>query len=262
MRLAFHTDGSIHTPGTYHPSLYTPSRSLSGLGLDSGTRQIAATAAQGAATTGAILTGLANMGIISAAFGPAAPIAAAIAGLTMVGIAIANLFSGCGQTCIRATQIVEQAGPIFQDNFNHYMNSPVHFRSMQLAALNNFDILWTALTQSCSDPSLGDAGRRCISDRQEGACKWRSSPGGWQRDTSGKWTYVAPGPAGSGDTCWNVFVGLRDPIADDPTVVPDPVSQMVTGSGLSSQVNVAGMSFPLPLLLGAGGLLLMTMVSD
>jgi hypothetical protein len=203
-----------------------------GLGapLPAETQNIANIAATGAALTGTIIG-------LMAAIPVAGPIAAAIAG---IGVAIANLFGGCGQTCVQATKIANEVGDALTQNLEHYMSAPVHYRSLQAAALNNFDTAWHALTVACSDPNLQDAGRRCISDRQSGACTWKASPGGWQQ-SNGSWVYVPWGPAGSGSACWNWFIGLRDPIADDPTVVPDPSPASIAG-GLPGSVGGVPMS--------------------
>jgi hypothetical protein len=40
--------------------------------------------------------------------------------------------------------------------------------SLQQEALANFDQIWSALVQECSNPALGSAGQRCISERQPG----------------------------------------------------------------------------------------------
>ncbi len=222
MRLAF-TQSQHVVPG---PGL--SGIGVSGLGLDQQTQQIAAVAAQGAATTGAILTGLAHMGVISAAFGPAAPIAAAVAGLVAVGLAIANQFQGCGITCVRATEIADKLQIYWQQNLDTYMNAPVHFRSLQSAALNNFDFGWNAMVKACSDPSLGDAGVRCISERQRGG--------------------VAPWCPTADHRGCDAFADFRDPIANDPHVVDDPPqATAITGS-----MNIGGMKLPIPLLLGVG----------
>lgn len=235
------------------PSLKLPS--LDGLGqsaLDLGTF-----AARSAAQTVSIL---ATLSILPAAAGP---VGAAIAGLIAVGSAIAGIFSGCGQTCIIASQDANKVGDFLTQNLQHYLSAPIHYKSLQAAALNNFDFAWKALVQACSDPSLGSAGQRCISDRQQGACKWTSSPGGWQQ-VNGKWTYIYPGPAGSGSACWNYFVGMRDPIANDPTVVPDPPTTGTGGptatsggGGANAGVNLQQL---LPLLLIVGGVLVVMVV--
>lgn len=262
MRLAFQSDYAGNIYRDFAPRTY-----YDGLGFlgDAGT--IAATAAQGAATTGSILTNLANLGVISAAFGPAAPIAAVVAGLTSVGLALANIFSGCGQTCVEASNLANQAEPILAQNLRTYLNSPIRYASMQAAALNNYNFTWQALVRACSNPALGNAGVACIADRQAGSCKWQTSPGGWQSDGAGGMTYVGPGGQGSGSACWNWDIGYRLPIASDPTVVPDPTPATVgiaPGSGPTGVMTTqgSGFSLPMPLLLGGGLLLLLAMVNQ
>jgi hypothetical protein len=208
---------------------------------------IASTAATGFATTATILS---TLGIVSATV----PIVgAAIAALVGIGIALANVFKGCGQTCVAATNIANQCDTLLSQNVNAYTGSPVRYASMQAAALNTFDTTWVALQQACGNPQLQQAGQRCITDRQRGACTWKASPGGWNADG----TFTHWGAAGSGTACWNWFAGMRDPIANDPFVQPDPTSPDV-GTSLSS----ASQSFtsvlsgiPTPLLIG-GGLLI------
>ncbi len=196
------------------------------------------------ATTGTILASLATSATVAAG-GVAADamvlglsasvvpvIGTAIAALIGIGIAVANAFKGCGQTCIAATQIANQVGTILQQNVDAYTGSPIRYASMQTAALNTFDTAWAALMQACGNPALQAAGQRCISDRQRGSCKWKASPGGWNADgTFTKW-----GTAGSGTACWDWFTGMRDPIANDPFVRPDPVA----GSGSSSSTSSGG----------------------
>lgn len=236
---------------------------------------IASMAASGAATTGTILTTLAHMAIISSAFGPAAIVGAAVAGLTAVGIAIAKIFSGCGCTCVEATSIANQVAPYLQQNVDHYVNSPVRYKSMQTAALNNFDTAWSALVQACSNPALASAGARCISDRQRGSCAYKTSPGSgcpsdqsncWTQDASGKCTFNRGGPNGSGNACWDWFSGFRDPISNDPCVQPDPTSADVASGATASQISSASTSTSgsnmLPILLIGGAVLLMMMSSS
>lgn len=200
-------------------------------------------AAAAASTTGILIGALAAIPI-------AGPIAA---GIAAIGLALANVFSGCGQTCVEASNLANQAEPLLQQNLEQYMSAPIHYASMQAAALNNFDLTWTALEQACSNPQLGAAGQACIGDRQRGACHYQTSAGGWQNGT-----YVSPGAAGSGSTCWNWFVGYRDPIANDPTVVPDPVPGASALSSLTGGATIGGIPVA-DLLIGAGALLLLAM---
>lgn len=186
-------------------------------------------------------TAIGSTAVMTGALGA---LAVPVVGAAIAGVAIlaADLIknSGCGPTCIQATQYANQAGALMTQNMNAYLALPTpRSQSAQSAALGTFDALWAKLQQMCGDPSLGDAGKRCITDRQAGACVWKASQGGWQQQ-SGKWTYVPWGPAGSGNVCWNWFVGMRDPIANDPYVVPDaqaatpsssPVAALTSGGG-------------------------------
>jgi hypothetical protein len=112
----------------------------------------------------------------------------AIAGMIAAGSAIASALgvgSGCGQTCIEATQIVNQAEPLFEQNVALYQSGQID----QATAIATFDNMWAAVEQACSGIP-GAAGTNCVADRQEGACKWR--------DVNGE--------------CWNWFKGYRDPL--------------------------------------------------
>jgi hypothetical protein len=186
-------------PGFSRYANFAPS--LGDLGQD--TTTIAAIAAQGAATTGGLLSGLSAMGALAPEFALAGPIGAAIAGLTAVGIAIAGFFSGCGQTCVQAANDANTVQAYLDQNEQHYFGAPVHYRSMQLAAMNNVHTALTALQKACSDPALGAAGQRCISERlvQGGTAPWCPNPGGTGCD-------------------WVTAYLL--PIQNDPSVVPDP----------------------------------------
>jgi len=230
--------------------MYVSTTSRRGMGDALQTGETAASiAAIGAQTTTAILGSLSPTLTL---LGLSLPVVgAAIAALVTVGIVVANMFRGCGQTCVAATNYANQADAIMRQNVDAYTSSPVRYASMQAAALNNFDTTWAALQKACGQPALQAAGQRCITDRQRGACTWKASPGGWNADG----TYKKWGAAGSGTDCWNWFIGMRDPIANDPFVQPDPVatdagSQVGSGSESLSQ-TVSGI--PTPLLV-AGGL--------
>ena len=205
------------------------------------TQNISQIAATGASTTVGLLVAL---GAVSG------PIGAAIGGLIAVGSLLVSIFKGCGQTCVQATAIANQVEQALQQNLSQYMASPVRTVSMQQAALNNFATAWAALVANCSNPQLGTAGQNCVSQRQQGACAYKVSAGGWQ----GK-TFVPYGANGSGSTCWNWFVGYHDPIANDPNVQPDTAAQAVAdtvSAGASSLLSAVGVNpnttlFGLPL---------------
>lgn len=155
-------------------------------------------------------------------------------GATIYGL-ITKIFSGCGQSCVMTSDAANKIGDALAQNVHLYISQPVRTKSMQAAALANFDAAWAQLQQYCGQPSFGKAGVNCIGDRQQGACKWKSSPGGWTRNSDGTCTYTGPGAAGSGNACWNYFVGFRDPIANDPCVQPDVVpAQPTVSSALSA----------------------------
>lgn len=227
--------------GSYNPVLYNGYtdvgyNSVSLGALDPQQQQIAGMAATAATTTAAILAKLGTLGAMGG------PIGLAVAGIVAVGMALANAFAGCGQTCVAATNIANQVEPLLGKNKDDYINSPIRYRSMQLAALNNFDFTWAALVKACSNPQLQAAGQRCISDRQRGSCIWKDH----------------------NNACWNWFLGYRDPIANDPGVQPDPPNTTATVDPQTGQVtytptvvgslsNALG-SIPTPLLVGGAGL--------
>jgi hypothetical protein len=210
---------------------------------DANPAQINAIVTTGASTTVGILTALT---VLTPGVG------AAIAGGIAVASLIVSMFKGCGAKCIIASQDADKFEAPLKQNLAAYMAAPVHYASLQRAFLNNVDTLFAALNQACSDPALGDPGRRCISERLDRtACHWKNSGGNT--------------PSGSGNVCWNWVVGYRDPIANDPSVVPDPSPIQQAGSsvlqsfGLSPSTSVFGLSLSdllLPgLLIGAALLL-------
>lgn len=269
---------AFSSPVFYQPPyVWIPKpRGLRGLG-SAQSQQINAIVTTGASTT---------VGILVALSAVPGPVGAAIGGLIAVGSLIANQFQGCGSSCIISSEDANKFEAPLQQNLSTYLNSPVHTTSMQAAALNNVDTLFAALRAACSDPSLGKAGQDCISERlNESSCQWKASPGGWTQDSSGNWSYKGYGASGSGTACWNWVIGYRDPIANDPTVVPDsavtapassatpsssssgPSSSSPTPSTIQSgagnaTVSAAASSNPslAPLLLAGGGILLLILL--
>lgn len=166
-------------------------------------------------------------------------IGAAIAGITILATALIKN-SGCGQTCIITSQWANQAATLLDQNIAAYFSIPVpRSVSQQQAALANFDAIWARLVQMCSDPSTGNAGKRCISDRQAGACTWKQTA-----DKVPPWGTPAAGE------CWNWFNGYRDPIANDTNVVPDSLLQTASNTaesvastlGLTTALQSVGVS--------------------
>jgi hypothetical protein len=190
------------------------------------------------ATTTPPLTTVIGSGLLAAAplTGPAAPFVALAGALTGL---IGGLFKP-DLTKEQATAIVNQIqSEYLQPNLNRWQSLPPNQKtqSAQVAALAVFDKAWAAVVQGCSNPALGTAGQRCISERQAGG--------------SAPWCPTVTG-------CdW--FILFRDPIANDPQVIPDPVPSVasVTGSvtgavdsvGTSISTALGGIS---PLWIGVG----------
>lgn len=170
------------------------------------------------------------------------PCGAALAiGAALVPI-VMKIAQGCGQTCIDASNAANQIEPLLVQNVQNYVTAPIRYKSLQAAALANFDGTFAQLVQRCQAVG-GPGGKNCVSDRIAGACTWKASPGAWAKDSNGTYQWTPAGAAGSGNSCWNWVVGYRDPIANDPGVVPDPVGLFDTPAG----------SDPISQLLGGGG---------
>ena len=202
-----------------------------GIGLSPGAQTAEAIAVAGAGTTVGLLV---TLGTISG------PVGAAIAGIIAIAPLIVNLFKGCGQTCIAATNIANQAATVLGQNLNAYISSPTRHASMQAAALNNVTTIFAALQKGCSDPALGAAGQRCISERlvRGGTAPW------------------CPNPGHAGCDWYALYY---DPIANDPAVMPDPspvaaASSLLSSIGISPNTTVAGV--PVSNLVLPAGLLL------
>ena len=266
MHLSLQHDGRSYYPtGPMSPPHYF--RPGAGMGDLSTDQQITSIASTGATATLGILAGLhAVIGGIAFAGPIGAAIAAGITAITLVANLIEKEFSGCGQTCVIASNDANKYGDLLLQNLRAYIAAPYQ-PELQQAALNNFDTVWAALVAACSDPSLGDAGKRCLSDRQRGACTWKAKAGGWVSDGQGGYTWTDWGAAGSGTDCWNYFAGMRDPIQNDPraaTYVPlstsagsETTNTTSTGTGTDTTANTATTPNILPLLIGAGALLLL-----
>jgi hypothetical protein len=184
----------------------------------------------GAATGGQDVTASGALLLQTAPFtGPAAPFVA-IAGAITEFLGAMGVGSGCGQTCVLSTQYANQAESYLRQNLAAYQALPSpRPLSAQTAALANFDTVWADLVQQCSNPALGDAGARCISDRQRGSTAY----GGWS---------------------W--FSGYRDPISSDAVYddsVAGAASNLVASAG-SAVGSLGGVSLGTLALLAIAGL--------
>ena len=201
-----------------------------------------------ASVAGSAVSAAAAAGLIAGAAVPFIGPAIAVVAIAVEAL-IAN--SGCGITCVETSQWANQAEPLLKQNIAAYFAQPApRSQSNQALALQTFDKVWATLTAQCSQPGTGDAGKRCISDRDSGACTWK------QTATSPLLSY--PGEPQPGE-CWNWYSGYRDPIANDPDVMPDEMSSASSSSASGSFASLLTggssdmSSLLLPaLLLGAG----------
>ena len=202
-------------------TLYRPS--YRGMGAAAPTQYIGAAGSIAAGTATAVLGNIAAnggsvLGLTGSALSSAIPIVgAALAAVTqIVQLLVAN--SGCGQTCIETSSWANQAAAALQKNLDAYFALPSpRTQSQQAVAIANFQTIWAQLQQMCGQAGTGNAGVRCISDRQRGACTWKQA-----------YQPAYPGQPALG-ACFDWFNGYLDPISQDP-VVPDAT----LGSSLTS----------------------------
>lgn len=186
---------------------------------------IQAAFSSGSALQGGIIGGLTAAAMIPGPQQPFIALAAGLAGPVM------RLFKGCGATCVQATEIANKAAEMMLQVKGDYFAQPIRTKSSQYAALQLFDAIAAEMRKACGNPALGPAGQRCISERLV-------------RGGSAPWC-----PTGTG--C-DMYTTLRDPIANDTGVQPDPIQPGSNGGGLFSGSGGSSM----PLLLGAGALAL------
>jgi hypothetical protein len=118
-------------------------------------------AAQAAVAISSSLSISTSVGVGAAA----GPIGAAIGALVALGFGLANVFSGCGETCTQATTYANAAEEKLNQMLAQWNGSRVHTRSMQKIYLTIVVGVFNALCGACGQSSLGSAGQRCISER-------------------------------------------------------------------------------------------------
>lgn len=163
------------------------------------------------------------------------PIVGPILGGLVMGAQALIQNSGCGVTCVETSQWANQVAAQLDQMIHAYFALPApRPKSAQTVYLQTFDALWQRLGQLCGQPGTGNAGVRCITDRQAGACTWKQTA-----DKVPSWGTPAVGQ------CWNWFSGYRDPVANDPNVYDDSARSLFSQSGdVASQAGVALSSLP------------------
>lgn len=151
-------------------------------------------------------TGLGAFSLISAAApaaaatGPLAPFI--LAGTAAIGPAIAlftRLAQGCGETCLVSSGYADEAERSLIEVNRQFFAQPTITPELKTKALEFVDKVLNQLRQLCSQPQLGAAGQRCISER---LVKGGSAP----------WC-----PTGTGCDWITLY---RDPIANAPLTAP------------------------------------------
>jgi hypothetical protein len=180
-----------------------------------GDAQIALKTVQSA---GSILTGSAPLWTTATWAIPV--IGAAVAG---VCIAIMALISRKGPKQKEATtQLAQDVIKLLQDNLKAYQDGP-HTVSSQAQALATFDAGEAFLfgPDACGATEMGDPGLRCIFERQRvGTCTQAQADAAHEPlSDCGKYSMARD---------------LREPIANDPNVKPDPTFVSETGTLIDS----------------------------
>lgn len=188
------------------------------------------------------------------------PVGLAIAGLAAVAPLIIQLAQGCGQTCVKSSQIADRVQIFLDENKRQYFAIPAAQRTLDMKelALHNVQVGIDVINNACGDPALGAAGQRCIAERtiRGGTAPW------------------CPSPNHTGCDIWAVYYDpiLNDPISDenlfmhtdlsDPpttTTTPNLIPGTVTpgAAGTVKPVVTAGVSSGSSLVFAVIGLLVL-----
>jgi hypothetical protein len=137
-----------------------------------------------ASTTQQINTGVTTAGALvgsAAAGGLLTTVGIAASAVPLIGAAVLaattliqafHIGQGCGSSCTQSTQVVNQVIPLMQQNLAAAQaqleeNGGCLTPDEQAALVGNFDKLWNAIVQGCTQVG-GPGGANCISDRQRG----------------------------------------------------------------------------------------------
>jgi hypothetical protein len=163
---------------------------------------------------------------------PATPFLLAAAGIAKA-LAALGVGAGCGQTCIQATSVVNQAEPALLANIQQYEAGQIS----QAQAQQTYNNVWQGIQVSCS-AIPGQAGQDCVSDRAEGSCKWK------QTTTSPLLSF--PGEPQPGE-CWNWYSGYYVPLTMPPLT---PMAATSTAAGavdtVTNEANTLASDIGLP----------------
>jgi len=184
----------------------------------------------------------------AAAAGPVGlAIGTAVIAVSLLAGKIAHLISGCGQVCIKATDIVNQEDQYVKQIGAAYWNTPVRVKSFQTWTLQQLDAVFQQTIQMLAP--LGAVGEKSIKERLT-----RGYPSPWCANNNlavGVDNVVPANAMNPLGRCGGWYDVTYDPIANDPDVQPDSAA---LSSELNTQVSALS-SLPLPLILGGAGVL-------
>ena len=215
-------------------------------------------------TTGAIITTVASTAskLALQIMGPAAaggPIGLAIGSaalaITLLSGKIAHLISGCGQVCVEATSIVNEADLAVQQIGSTYWNTAVRTKGFQKFTLDQLTQLFGQVQGMLSQ--LGPVGEKSAKERlQRGyAAPWCVS----NNLAVGVDNVVPPNPTNHLGRCGGWIDVVYDPIANDPDVVADPPA-IATAAESIGLTTGGQLNWGMVALLGVGLVLLLTYV--
>lgn len=182
---------------------------------------------QGQINQGAALGGAAGSATLVAILGPAAaagPIGIAIGGAVIAIQAlsgkISHLINGCGDACVQATAIVNEAETYVEQISAAYWQAPTRTKSFQTWTLQQLDAIFAQVVTLCGKIP-GDPGRKCVQERLT-------------RGFQAPWCTAANLPIGP--QCGGWYDVTYDPIMHDPAVQPDPTATDVLTNGVNQVV--------------------------
>lgn len=197
--------------------------------LVSGTaeQRVAAVAAVGGSTA------LAIMGPAMAAGPWGLAVAGAVVGISLLAGKIGHLITGCGDVCVQATQVVNQAQDYVQEIIDLYWKTPVRTKSYQAWVLGQLNQIFAQVQEMLS--RLGPVGEKSLKERftRGGGAPWCAANN----------LSIGPGCGGWWDKAY-------DPVANDAGVVDDS-DPITTGAAAVAQTLGIPANYALPALAAA-----------
>ena len=153
-----------------------------GLGATSTSGLIAATGSAAGGTFALLATPAMGISALGGPVGMAIGTAVALVSQLLGYLGVGN---GCGQGCVTASTNANAIEQQMRDNLAAFQSGQIS----QAAAEANYQTLWQSFAAMCAQVQGNNSA--CVTDRQQGACKWKDASG----------------------ACWNWYTGYYLPIA-------------------------------------------------